>query len=64
MVEKSSESRVIKVKRLNADNDSFLPNDIVCVDDFEELSAAFEDSPIITKKFNLLRKIIEKIRHR
>ena len=30
----------------------------------EELSIVFNDASIVTKKFNLLRKIIEKRRHK
>ncbi|HNR43726.1 MAG TPA: hypothetical protein PKH80_01035 [Methanofastidiosum sp.] len=61
MVKESSESRIAKLKKLKSDNiDSFLPKDIVCVDDYEELSVVFKNTPITTEKFKLVRKKIEK----
>lgn len=61
MVKESSESRIAKLKKLKSDNiDSFLPKDIVSVDDYEELSVVFNNTPITTEKFKLVRKKIEK----
>jgi len=60
MVKEPSESRVAKLKKLKCDIDSFSPKDIVCVDDYEELSVVFKNTPITTEKFKLVRKKIEK----
>ncbi len=60
MVKEPFESRVAKLKKLKGDIDSFSPKDIVCVDDFEELSIVFKNAPITIEKFKLVRKKIEK----
>ena len=56
MVGETSESRFSRIKKLNVDIDNFSPENIVCVDDFEELTVIFKDDSNITKKLRLIRK--------
>lgn len=60
MDKESSESRGIKVKKLSIQNNDFSPNEMICVDDFEELSDIFKDESIVLEKFKFIRKIIKK----
>lgn len=64
MVEKSLESLFEKVKKLNIQNNSFSPKDMIGLDGFKELSDIFKDEPIVIEKFKLMRKIIGKKREK
>ncbi len=55
MVEGASESRFSRIKKLNFDIDNYSPKDIICVDDFKDLSKILKDESAIDEKLKLIR---------
>ncbi|KYC45549.1 MAG: hypothetical protein APG12_00960 [Candidatus Methanofastidiosum methylothiophilum] len=62
MIDKSSETRINRIKKLNVVDKNFSPERVVAIDDFEDLASMFKDEPILLEKFKLLLKIMGKKR--